>query len=81
MEVIDTGCSLIILAVTKLGYNFNVANCEQWRKMVHLYGSDRYWMFTYNLGCDKIGGTKVVLLEELIEKVRKRRMLVNHERM
>lgn len=36
-------------------------------------------MLTYNLGCDKIGGTKVVILEELIEKVRKRRMLVNHE--
>lgn len=47
-------------------------------KMLRLYESDRCWMLTYNLGCDKIGGTKVVLLE-LIEKVRKRRMLVNHE--
>lgn len=37
------------------------------------------WMLTYNLGCDKICGTKVVLLEELIEKVRKGRKLVNHE--
>lgn len=34
MEVIDIGCSLIISDVTKLVYNFNVANCEQWRKNV-----------------------------------------------
>ena len=49
--------------------------------LVGLYKSDRYRMLTYNLGRDKIGCTKVVLLEELIlRNVRKRRMLVNHER-
>lgn len=48
-----------------LCYNFDVANCEP---VVGLYESDRYRMLTYNLGRDKIGGTKVVLLELILRK-------------